>query len=258
MNIETPVFTATGAADGYGDFGYANPSGLVPSKGAHLVMTFAEDIPLIAGSIRFESVGNNPISCNLSYLKKQVPATEGSLKMVDTDDKRRVLCIPAEPLPVGVTGNLVFSKSLSRGLVNDYKREITIAKEFSVKEFVANSPSQGCLYTTTPTSYGLREVTVGNGGKFIGSNGDLYSNLCPDKAGLYDAVMDIRFTPNSTSTLSIGAGARDALGQLITSPYTQSGIKVGSVGIEDQYLYTSTDKSTVTIPTDLPLVVSLQ
>jgi hypothetical protein len=223
-----------------------------------MVMTFAEDIPLTAGSIRFESVGNAPVSCNLSYLKKQVPATEGSLKMVEADDKRRVLCIPAGPLPVGISGNLVFSKSLSRGLSDDYKRGMTIAKEFSVKEFVANSPSQGCLYTTTPTSYGLREVTVGNGGKFIGSNGDLYSNSCPDKDGLYDSWMDVRFTPNSTSTLSIGAGARDALGQLITQSFTQSDIKVGSAGDNDQYLYTSIDKNVVTIPSDVPLVVSLQ
>ena len=230
----------------------------MPSVGARVVMTFAENIDLNSGFIRFESTGNAPVTGNLSYLKKQVPAAEGSLKMIEADDKRRVLCNPAAALPVGVSGNLVFAKSLSKGLASDYKREMIIAQEFSAKEFVVQSPSRGCLYSTTPTSYGLSGVTVSNGGKFIGSNRDLSNNECPNKDGLYDALMDIRFTPNSTSSLNIGAGARDALGQLIKNPYVQSNIKVGGVGIVDQYVYSSVDKSIATIPSDLPLVVSLQ
>jgi uncharacterized protein YfaS (alpha-2-macroglobulin family) len=259
MRIETPIFTSTGAVDGYGDFGYANPNKLIPAEGAQLVFTFAEDIPLIPGSIRFESAGNQSVACNLSYLKKQVPTADGSLKMMSVDDKRNILCIFSGPLPVGTSGQIVFAQSLSRGLSDDVTEKATIARKFSASSFVALSPSKGCLYTTTPTSYWLWDVSLSNGGRFVGSNSDIYgTRTCPSIGDFYSTIMDVRMTPNSTSTLTIGAGARDALGQKIVAPYTEANIKVWSIGLSDQYLYTSTDKSIVTIPSDLPLVVSLQ
>ncbi|MDQ1344255.1 MAG: hypothetical protein QG650_975, partial [Patescibacteria group bacterium] len=263
VSVKYKAFSETGALvdtpDVYSE-GKLIP--VIPAKNGILSVDFDEDVEFAKGRAYVASEdGKIRSECDLSPYQRDV--------YVDGKEAKRTgfRCEVLGTLPYGASVRLVVSKSVSASLKTDAVKDFTVSPEFKVSDFKVLSPTEACLYSTTPIANRpemivsepvsrTREIIADGRWEWMnGENKQVFS--CPKIEGKTAFIAAVRLNPQTEYAFRL-KNASDSYGNRLVSDVDLGKAKTGDVSDKDRYLYSSASRDINVIPADAKIVLGLK
>lgn len=237
---------------------------VIPARNGILSIEFDEAVSFGKDFARILGEKGETLSeCTLSVFDRSVSDSQGK------ETKRTGFkCEIKSPLPHGAKVRLSVSKSASSSLRADATKDFVVSPEFSVSGFKAVSPTEACLYSTTPlqndpsflkTTPASKTRDIFPDGRWEWKDGESREVFsCPKIEGKRAYVASVRLNPNTEYSAKFAKGAADSYGNRLQVDAEFPAFTTGNVSEKDRYLYSSATKDVNIIPTEAGIVVGLQ
>lgn len=237
----------------------------LPPKNGILSIDFDEDVEFAKGRAYVVSEdGKSRTDCDLSSYERDVYDNDAGKQVKRTSFKCELL----GTMPYGASVKLVVSKSVSPSLRADATKDYVVSPEFKVSDFKLVSPTEACVYSTTPiqnrpefftTVPASKAREIMPDGRYEWVNGENKEVLtCPKIQGKQAFVVSVRLNPQTDYSFRFAKGAVDVYGNALAADFDLGKAKTGNLSEKDKYLYSSASKDINVIPAEAKIVLGLK
>lgn len=205
VEVKYKNFSETGALiDTPTVYEYGKPVPGIPAKNTVLSIDFDEDVEFGKGRAHLAwNDGKSRAECDLTAFERDAYDHEAKKETKRTGFK----CEALGTLPYGTPVKLVVSKSVSPSLKADATKDFVVSPEFKVSDLKLVSPTEVCLYSTTPiqnvpelfaTEPASRSREIMPDGRWEWKNGENREVFtCPKIEGKKAFVVSTRLNPQT-------------------------------------------------------------
>lgn len=237
----------------------------LPPKNGILSIDFDEDVEFAKGRAYVMSEdGKTRTDCDLSSYERDVYDNDAGKQVKRTSFKCELL----GTMPYGASVKLVVSKAVSPSLKADVTKDYAVSPEFKVSDFKLVSPTETCVYSTTPIqnrteslvtvpAAKVREIMPDGRWEWVnGENKEIFT--CPKIEGKKAFVASVRLNPETEYAFRFAKGATDIYGNALASDVDLGKSKTGKLSEKDKYLYSSASKDINVIPAEAKIVLGMK